>query len=105
MPRARTLPFVAKVAQRVVGEGLERLGDTALLLGDDRGELVVEPLVAERDPDAVTPDHAVLDQDLLAVDELVEQRRPRRVDEPDAGPHELERAGVREPPGHRRARR
>ena len=41
----------------------------------------------------------------LPVRELVEERRSRRVDEAHAGPHELERPGVREPAGRRAARR
>ena len=96
-PVGEQLALVAEMAQRVVGERLERLGDPALLVGErDRerrlGELDARLRAACRCARASRP--ATVTR--LAVGELVEEVRPGSVDETDAGPDELERPGVRE---------
>src|SRR6185503_10737541 len=88
------LGLVAQVEQGVLGERLERLRQTPLVLGErslERRRVELGALGEER---AVAPDVAPLDPDELAVGELVEERCTRGVDQPDPCAHELERAGV-----------
>ena len=49
------------------------------------------------DERAVAPDRRTVEAYLLAVRELLEERRAGRVDQPDSRAHELERPGIREP--------
>ena len=97
-PRREGPRLLLEVAQRVLGERLERVGDPALLLGERLLERDGVEDGALRHERPVPPDAAAVDADELPVGEHVEERRAGGVDEPDARAHELERAGVREPP-------
>ena len=96
------LALVPEVAQRVVGERLERLGDAALLVGERPHERALGELDALGELGSVAPQAAGPHGHRLAVDDLVEQIGARcRVDEADARAHQLERARVREAAGAR----
>ena len=82
--------------ERVLGEGLERVGDAALLLverGLERCLVELRPLDEQR---PVPPDGSSVDPEVVAVRYLVEKRGAGRVDQPDTRSDELERARVRE---------
>jgi hypothetical protein len=97
------LRLVAKVAQRVLGEALERLGDSAALLRELRFELALRQCAADREPGAVAEETRTADDQRLAVTYLLEKvRLAVYVDEPHAAADKLQRAGVRESAAHGR---
>ena len=83
-PVREQLPLVAQVAERVVGERLERLGDPALLVGERDGERRLGELDPFREPGPVAPQLAAAHGQRLALGDLLEQVGPRGVDEADA---------------------
>ena len=97
-PVGEQLALVAQVTQGVVGERLQRLGDAALLVGERDRECRLGQLDALRQSRPVPPDRPAAHGHGLAVGELVEEPGAERVDEADACPDELERAGIRKPP-------
>jgi hypothetical protein len=97
-PRREALRLVAQVEQCVLGERLERLREPALLLGQRRLERRRVELRARREERAVAPDLAARDPHDLPVGEIVEERRPGRVDQAHARADELERPRVRKRP-------
>ena len=94
-PLREQLALVAEVAERVVGELLQRLGDAPLLLQQRAGELVLLERPPGREARAVPEEARAADGQPLAVRELVEELRVVDVDQADAAAHELERARVR----------
>ena len=72
--------FVPQVAQRVVGKCLERVRDTALLLGEGGASVVLVELDADGETASVAPDAAAAHADRLPVAHLVEELRAGHVD-------------------------
>ena len=78
-PVGEQLALVAEMAQRVVGERLERIGDPALLVGERGRERRLGELDPVCEPRAVPPERATPHGHGLAVGEFVEEiRRPGR---------------------------
>ena len=77
---------------RVVGERLESLGDSALLLRERRRELVRLERPARREAGAVPEEARAAHGESLAVGDGVEELGAAGVDQPDAPADELERA-------------
>ena len=98
-------PLLAQVAERVLGEPLERLGHPALLLRQRPRELVRVERAPVGQAGAVAEDARTADADVVAVAELVEERRARSVDQPHAAAHEQQRPRIREAAGLRAATR
>ena len=94
-PLGQQPPLLAQVAQRVVGELLQRLGDAALLLGERAGELVLLERAAGREAGAVPEEARAANGQLLAVRELVEEVGVVDVDQADAAADEQQRPRVR----------
>ena len=104
-PVGEQLALVAQVAQRVVGERLERLGDAALLVGERSASVasVSSTPSARRVP--LRHSEPLADGQRLTLGDLLEQVGPGRVDEAHAGADELERPGIRESDRSSTARR
>ena len=77
-PLREQLALVAQVAERVVGELLQRLGDASLLLEQRAGELVLLERPPGREAGAVPEEARAADGQPLAVGELVEETPGRR---------------------------
>ena len=93
-PFGEQLPFLAQIAERVVGELLQRLGDAALLLEQRSGELALLERTPRRHAGAVAEEAGAAHGQPLAVGELVEEARVVDVDQAHTAANELERAGV-----------
>ena len=96
------LPLVAEVAERVVGELLQRLRHSSLLVAERACELVLLERSAGGDTGPVPEEAGAANREALAVRELLEQIGVLDVDQADAAAHELQRAGVRVAAGLRR---
>ena len=94
--------LLAQVAERVVGEGLERLGDAPALLRDRTGELVGRERAPGGNAVAVPKDARAADREQVALGDLVEDRRPGGIDQANARPDEQERSGIRKTSALRR---
>jgi hypothetical protein len=97
------LSFLAQVAHRVLGEGLERLGDAAALVAERPFQLALLEDAAGRQARAVAVEPGPADRDQLTLVEVVEEIGARRVDQPHASAHEREWPRVREASGLRRS--
>ena len=89
-------PLVAQVAERVLGEDLERPGHARALLRERRLELTRLERPARREAGAVAEDARAAHGDVLAVSDLVEERCAGGVDQPHASADEQQRPRVRE---------
>jgi hypothetical protein len=94
--------LLLQIAHRVLGEALERLGDPSALGRERARELVGPKAPAGRQARTVAEDVRAADDERLALADLVEEVRPRGVDQADAALDERERAGVREATRRRR---
>jgi hypothetical protein len=100
-PLGEQAALLAQVAHRVVGERLERLGHPPLLLGQGPLELGRVQQAPAGEARAVAEDARAAHGQELAVADFVEQRRPRRVDQPHAAADEEQRPRIREASGLR----
>src|SRR5262249_4851559 len=100
-PPGEEPPLLAQVAKRVVGEGFERLRDAPALFRDRTRELVCRERAARGDAVAVPKDARPTDCEEVALGDVVEDRRARRIDQADASANEQERAGIRKAPALR----
>src|SRR4029453_2195374 len=80
--------FVAQVLERVLREALERLGHPPALLGERPPQLTGVEAATVRAACAVAKEACPADGHVLAVADLVEERRPRGIDQPHAAAHE-----------------
>ncbi len=94
-PLREQLPLLAQVAERVVRELLQRLGDAALLLEQRAGQVMLLERTSRRNARAVAKEARAANGQPLAVGELVEQIRVVDVDQAHASANELERPRVR----------
>ena len=100
-PGGERAGLLLQVAQRVLRERAERLGDAALLVDERLLERRGVEHGALGDERPVPPDAPAVEAHELAVGEEVEQRCAGGVDEPDPGADELQRARIREASGRR----
>ena len=92
-------PLLAEVEERVLEERLQRLRHAAPLLGERELELVHLDRPPGRDPLPVAEERRAADRDEVAFRQLLEQRRPRHLDQPHTASHEEQRSGIREAAG------
>ena len=104
-PLGEDPPLLAEVAHGVLGEGLERFRHPSTLLGQRGREVLRLQDLPRGHAIAVPEDARAADRDELAVGDLVEELRARRIDQANASANEQQRARVREPARLRRRRR